>query len=304
MDNVARSKGVLQLSAITAPLVDPVVDAFLGGPAPLQERVDAAVAELRRRRTAAARQRGAFTSLADRIDGWIRSDAPEHLDDPAFPEATKVQLVEALHRFNQAIGANDRFLRVLAPLVDEVVTRHGRPPRLLELASGSGEFALQLAEEARRRDLRVRISGSDIVPAQVERARRAAASRALDVDFRVVDATTMDGVDRGAFDIVFIAQSMHHFSPGLLARVLSAAHRVAAHAVVGVDGRRGLDKLLLVPGPAWLVPWTPHFHDAFLTARKFYSAAELEVIGRLAAPNAIVEVGSQGWVYSTLILRS
>ncbi len=275
------------MSLLQRPALDPdhvLAIARRHASGPVGDRAEAAIRELRSTRLRRARDAGLLPYAAARLDRWIHTDAPEHLDDPDVPEALKLRLVRALHLFNRAIGAYDRFFDILRPHLDAT-----RPVRVLELASGSGEFAMALATRARRHGLPVEVCGSDIVQAQVDHARREASRRGVDVAFARIDATDGEAIARQRPDVVFVAHSVHHFPPGLLARVI-AASTDAAPVFVAVDGRRSLAKLALIPGPTWLVPWTPHFHDSFLTARKLYADDELALIAHIAAPDARVEV--------------
>jgi len=67
-----------------------------------------------------------------------------------------------------------------------------------------------------------------------------------------------------------------------------------------LDGHRSLLLLGIVPGLAALMPRPAFFHDALVTARKLYTETELELFGRLAAPDADVIVGTSGPGYSVL----
>jgi len=87
----------------------------------------------------------------------------------------------------------------------------------------------------------------------------------------------MSDLPEGAYDLAFIAQSVHHFSPGKLARMIAESRRVATTALVSVDGYRSVGMLGFVIGTAALTARPAIIHDATLSARKFYSAPELSV---------------------------
>jgi SAM-dependent methyltransferase len=196
-----------------------------------------------------------------------------------------------------------RFFGLLAPTLRQIQERKGRPARVLELACGSGGFSLALAKLAARRGLAVEVTGSDIVPLYVERAQRQAEEQGGSVSFRILDAINLEEVADGAYDIVFIAQSTHHFSPGQLARMIAEARRVATTSFVSVDGYRSLGMLAFVSGTAIFSLWPAMVHDATISARKFYPEAELEAIARMAAPGARVRIGRIWPLSTTLTLR-
>lgn len=275
-------------------LPDPGAAGFAG-------QVDRALDEVRRRRAALAEQHGGLTAGLARLDARLRTDRPERMDDPGLPAAERVALVRDLHRHNVLVGTYARFVGALDPVIRAVERARGRPARLLELASGSGAFTLALAARARRRGLRVEITGSDIVPEYVEQARAAATRRGSDVEFRVLDALSLGGLDAGVFDLVFLGQAAHHFSPGSLASIVRAARRVATTAIVVVDGRRSLSMFAALAFTNALLPRLRH--DSFLSARKFYSEPELALIARAGAPDATVEVRPSHPGYSVLVAR-
>jgi ubiquinone/menaquinone biosynthesis C-methylase UbiE len=256
--------------------------------ASLAAHIEHSVREARAARAQTAASRGPMARLFERLDSLMRTSEREHLDDPYFPAADKLRIVQGLHLMNMATFSYGRFLSVLAPTLARIARRDGRPARLLELAGGTGGFALALAEVAAQRNIPVEVHGSDIVPVYVEHARAEAARRRLPVSFQLLDATDMSSVAPGAFDIVFVAQSMHHFSPGMLGSMIAEASRVARYSFVGIDGFRSLAMLAFVTGTAVLSLHRPSLHDAWISARSFYSHGDLRLIAELAAPGARV----------------
>jgi SAM-dependent methyltransferase len=174
----------------------------------------------------------------------------------------------------------------------------------LELASGSGEFSLGVARLARKRGLDVEITGSDYVEEYVRAAAENARRRGSEARFRVLDAFDFAGrCEPGEFDIVFVAQSLHHFSPGQLAKIIAQSRTVATTAFVGVDGLRSLRVLAVFPLLAASALSRRFLHDAVVSARKFYSDAELAIVGRIAAADARVETATRQPGFSILTVR-
>jgi len=255
--------------------------------ADLAAQIDEALLLHRESRARWAAEQALPTRLDERIDAWLRTEELEHLDEPDFPEREKVRIAQGVRLMNTLTFSSRRFLTVLRPALEEIAAREGRPARVLEIAGGTGGFAMALAELTQKANLSVEVHGSDIVPAYVERARTEAAARGLSVPFHLLDATRME-VEDGAYDVVFVAQSMHHFSPGRLGELIAEAGRVARHSFVGIDGYRSLAMVAFVTGSAAFSLHPASMHDAWITARRFYSHAELEHIARLAAPDAAV----------------
>jgi len=212
----------------------------------LCETVDQALSVFRQRR-----QSGRFAldpaRLVAFVDDRLRTDELEYLARSDIPDARKQDIMDRLHRFNQSVFAYRRFMKALTPLIRQVHNQVQRPVRMLELASGSGGFTLELVRQANKQGLPVRITGSDYVPTHVKDANARAGEAGLPVNFRVINAFDMQDLERGEFDILFIIQTMHHFSPGQLAMMMRQASEVASHAFVGIDGYRSLQLFALMP---------------------------------------------------------
>jgi SAM-dependent methyltransferase len=257
----------------------------------LERRADRAIDRFRAERLQRARNAGGISRLAATIDAALRTDAIEHMDEPSYPERGKLAIALGLHLMNVASASYRRFFTLLQPMLREIQEREGRPARVLELASGSGGFAFALASLAKRRGVAIEVTASDVVPLYVSRGREKAAASRIPVSFRLLDALNMSAVDDGAYDIIFIAQSVHHFSPGQLARMIAESRRVAATAFVSVDGYRSLPMVAFVAGTAVMSLWPAMVHDAVISVRKFYGEAELEAIARMAAPDGRITIG-------------
>jgi len=300
---------VLQQSTLSRHLIDAFEDRPEFPPAwktmaQLEATADAWVARLHAEKQQTAAGQGGLARLRERLDSLIRTDRTEYLDRDDVSDADKVREIHALHQINRILMNYHRFAAVLAPHIRGVAKDAGRPARILELASGSGEFTLALAERAKQQGLPAAVTGSDIVEAYVDRANARAARRGLDVDFRVINAFDMSNVDAGAYDLVFIAQSVHHFSPGQLAMIVAQSHRIATRGFIAVDGQRslfvlGMTGLMGLTGS--LMSRRHHMlHDALVSGCRFYSEGELELIARIAAPSATVSVGTSFPSYTVL----
>jgi SAM-dependent methyltransferase len=257
----------------------------------LEAHVNSTVERLRTERKRRARHAPPATKLGVAIDAALRTDAVEHMDEPGYPESGKLGIALGLHMMNWASASYRKFFTLLLPLLREVEAKHGRPARVLELASGSGGFAFALEALAKKNGVRAEVTASDVVPLYLERGNRKAASSGAKVLFKHIDALDMKDIPDGAYDIVFVAQSVHHFSPGQLGRMIAETRRVATTAFVSVDGYRSLGMVAFVAGTAILSLWPAMVHDAVISVRKFYGEAELEAIARMGAPGAAVEIG-------------
>lgn len=291
---------MLQLRALNRDLIPRLMNAHPFPDETLEQRVDRIVARLRKERLWRSADKGLLTRVSARLDQWIRTDTPEYLDRPDYAAADKVEIVARLGRLNRRAQAYWRFLRLLRPHIEAVRARGQRTVRILELASGAGDFALALAAKAKRQGLPLEIHGSDYLDAHVDEGNRKAAEQGLAVSFRNINAFDMHDVAEGEFDIIFVALTMHHFTPGQLARMVAQASAKATQAVVGLDGHRGLELFGLLPGMVALNPHYGFLHDTVISMRKMYSEPELELIARMAAPARQVRAYSVFPGYSVL----
>jgi len=240
-------------------------------------------------RSARAERATGLAALAERFDRFIRTDENERIDDPDVSDDRKAVVVAALHRQNLVLQMYQRFRRAIRPYVEWTHQRFDRPARVLELAAGSGEFSRYLAR--RDESPSIEVTCTDVVQRYVDDA----AERASDLPMQCMqlDAADMSKLEDDAFDVGFIGQAIHHFSPGLLARVIAEAGRVCRAGFVAADGKRGPMVALGITGFAAMTEGGDFLHDAVISARRFYSEPELEVIARLAAPKHDVRVGTR-----------
>lgn len=163
-----------------------------------------------------------------------------------------------------------------------MVARAGRtgraPVRVHELAAGHGSFAIHLAK---RYGARVEVTASDIKAEYLALGRRRAAEQGAPVHFAHQDATDLSTL--GEVDILLCTQSLHHFPPGMVARMLGEAARAACTGALFIDGERSLLGLLLASPLLWAYGRTwPVLHDTTVSLRRMYLAEELLLFARLA----------------------
>ncbi len=248
----------------------------------LNLKADEAVARFLDERFAVSQELGGVFFLLELLDTAIRTSDQELMDKPNLPENEKLDMVQALDRQNVMMQLYPRYIDTLLPLITEVAERTKREVRVLELASGAGGLAFALAETAEQKNLDVRITASDIVPAFIEEGNGIASKKKLAVSFRLLNAFDMTELEMGEFDIVVMAQSLHHFTPGQLAVIIAQSARHAKTAFVGIDGYRSMLLAGGVPLIASLQGIGSFTLDGLTSARKFYSELELDIIAELA----------------------
>jgi len=219
------------------------------------------------------------------IDDLVRTEEPEELDrDDVGPERKRL-LIEDLSALNKRIRAYETFTRLLAPEIERAAARRrGAPVRILEIGSGHGDLAFHLERWARAQGIAVDIAASDVQPVYVDLGNEKARARGSAVRFEVVDALDM-GLATGSRDIVLLTQTVHHFTVGQVARLLSEATRVGAGALL-VDGYR--HPVIMGGAAAMLGLLWPRtiFHDGWISVRKVYAQDELALLAGLVPEGA------------------
>lgn len=142
-----------------------------------------------------------------------RERIPELMDDPALdPEEHRLALV-GLRRLNRYSGSTAVLRRPLEGLAREL----GRPIRVLDVATGSGDVPLELSRELKDAEF----AGCDISPIAIEAARQSAP----ELQFFVHDVLR-EPLPAG-FDAVTCSLFLHHLDGDsailLLKRMAAAA---------------------------------------------------------------------------------
>jgi ubiquinone/menaquinone biosynthesis C-methylase UbiE len=164
---------------------------------------------------------------------------PEKLDEPSLP-------FEEAERSLSDLGRVNRLLLGALPLKRTLLPRLGRwtgPRRVLDLGTGTGEVADDLARAAKRQGAPLRIVGVDLKLRHLVIGKRLGSNQ-----LRVVaDATALPFRD-GAVEWSFSTLFFHHFEADSNRRVLAEMRRVSRTGAVVVDLRpsRLATRLLLV----------------------------------------------------------
>jgi 2-polyprenyl-3-methyl-5-hydroxy-6-metoxy-1,4-benzoquinol methylase len=228
--------------------------------------------------------------IAHGVDRVVHAEGEEWLDDPAFDRALRVRTLERLDRMNEALGSHEAFFAAIDPLLDRLRALGVARPTIVDLASGHAGFAVALALHAGAREGRVSVVATDLVDDFLAVGRARARALALDetmLDFRAQDAFDLRSLEAHVgrpVDVVLCTQSLHHFSPGAVARLFAGAVSAARHGVVFVDGERNLFALAMVTVTSALLGRgsLPFLHDSFVSMRRMYTEQELALIAELA----------------------
>ena len=154
-----------------------------------------------------------------------RDRVPELMDGPGLDPAEHRAALTALARINRLSLSAE----ILWPPIRELARETpGRPVRVLDVATGSGDVPLRLWHKATRAGVAVEVAGCDVSPTAVEEATHGAESAGADLRFFRHDVIR-DPLP-GGFDVVTCSLFLHHLSEEdavtLLRRMRDAAGRL------------------------------------------------------------------------------
>lgn len=199
----------------------------------------------------------------------------ERMDDPACDPERLDRTYRQFSVLNQLVsGWRSAWQRVVAPAVRRAVERRGEAT-ILDVGSGGGDLARQLALWSLRADLPVHITGIDPDRRALSYARRRQVPP--NVRFEAHDLTVL--ADEGRrYDVVLSNHVLHHLPEPLLRTFLKASRDVAREEVLHSDLFRTRWAL-----PAFAVvslPFRRSFirEDGFTSIRRAWRPSELDDI--------------------------
>jgi len=156
-----------------------------------------------------------------------RQRLPELMDQPGLDPDLHAEALVGLRRINAlSRSAASLFAPVLA--LARSLPPDAAPLRLLDVACGGGDNALDLAALAQRQGLALRVEGCDISPQAVALPEARARERGLEASFFVADVLADSLPDR--FDILVSSLFLHHLDTAdaetLLARLAARSRRL------------------------------------------------------------------------------
>lgn len=206
-------------------------------------------------------------------------DAPEQVADD-LPDNLR-----DIRRLNRWFGGTALMRHCLVELgaPDLIASAQGRPLTLLDVATGSGDIPLALADWGARRRIDIRATGLDRSPEVLSEAQRLA-GRLGGGRLELVrgDARSLPWPEK-SFDVVTCALALHHFEPEEAVQVLREMRRVARRAVIVTDLRRSF----VAYGATWLVTRVVARnrltrHDGPVSVLRAYTVSEVAALGQRA----------------------
>jgi len=168
---------------------------------------------------------------------WLqrRDRQPEVMDQPGLDRGLHAQALGTLERVN-------RLSRTAAALWEPILrlarqTTSCPPLRVLDVASGGGDVAIELARRADRAGIALEINGCDVSETAVSFAQESAARQGVtNVAFRRHDVLR-EPLPEG-FDVVTCSLFLHHLDEEDAGRLLRSMSTTARRMVVVSDLRR------------------------------------------------------------------
>jgi SAM-dependent methyltransferase len=208
---------------------------------------------------------GRLTGVIERMD---RSDV-----NPAELACALADLA----RINRVFGGT----RVVLDHLDPLLPRLPSPTRILDVGTGYADLPRAIARRARRRGLPLEIEALDHHGWILACAARACADYP-EIRLREGDALALPYPDRSV-DVAIASQLLHHMEGEGPVRLLRELRRVARHAVLVGDLRRGAWPFALTWAALHLLFRNPLIrHDGPLSIRRGFVPAELLDLARAA----------------------
>ena len=212
-----------------------------------------------------------------------RRMTPELMDDPALDPREHGRALAGLARINRWTGSAG----FLWPAIEGEIRRLGRPVRVLDVATGSGDIPVTLSAKSARAGRPVQFSGCDVSETAVDVATdRAKAANVPATFFRhdVLRDPLPDG-----FDIVTASLFLHHLTEAEIVHVLKAMATAASRLVVISDLSRSRFNYVAVWLVSRLLSRSPVVHfDGPVSVNAAFTPAEAEDLAIRAGLNGAV----------------
>ena len=208
-----------------------------------------------------------------------RTLTPELMDDPAIPEAVHRKALHGLSRLNGVCGVTSS----LWPYLEDPLRRSGGRISLLDVASGSSDVPIRLAQRARRHGREIRLSGCDVSAFARRMALEQAHAADVDMDYHTLDVTRDSFEDLGRHDVVMCNLFLHHLEEEAAAHVIRESARAAKQLLIISDLRRDWQHVMLAATFPRLLTRSRVVHvDAVKSVRAAYSVGDLDRLATMA----------------------
>ena len=145
-----------------------------------------------------------------------RDRQPEVMDQPGLDPKEHAKALMGLRRINAISRCSAGLFRPIEALA---ITQPAKPLRVLELACGGGDTAIDLALMAKRKGLSLDIHACDLNPEAVAIAQTNAVKRQAALTVFTADALAKP-TDHNSFDVVYCTLFAHHLDELDVVRLL------------------------------------------------------------------------------------
>jgi len=204
---------------------------------------------------------------------------PEQMDRPGADPGILRDDLRNLRVINRLFGGLSAVRRNIIPLLDAI--GNGREIRILDLATGSADHPIALANLARVRGDTVHITAVDKNPHMVGIARERTAEYS-NIAIEQQDLLRIPYPSK-SFDIVLCSLAIHHFSREEAVHILQTMHRISRTGYIVND----LSRSRIGAWTAWIYthgttrnPMT--LHDSYVSVLRAFTPDELRSIAEEA----------------------
>jgi len=212
-----------------------------------------------------------------------RRHIPELIDLPpdTYSQSEYSGSLADIRKVNRFLGDYHAVLKYFSALVRGMGASPSRPIKVLDIATGSADIPRAIVKWARRRGIRVVVTGVDINPLAVREA--AAFTQAYpEITVAIADGFSLPFED-GSFDIVLCIKILHHLNEEDTLRLLKEATRVAATGTIIMDLRRSWVAWALITLLSRIFSRNRLTqHDGPLSVPRSYTVPELEALAERA----------------------
>ncbi|QDV67623.1 Ubiquinone biosynthesis O-methyltransferase [Rosistilla carotiformis] len=165
------------------------------------------------------------------VKGWLkeRRREPEWMDQPDLDPQLHHDALAGLTRVNAISGTTASLWGPISKLANS----SGEPLRVLDVASGGGDVAIGLAQQAAKSGLPVQVDGCDMSDVALAYAQQRADTLGLNVNFLRADVLS-DPLPTG-YDVICCSLFLHHFDPPEVIQLLTAMRDSGARMIVISD---------------------------------------------------------------------
>lgn len=203
----------------------------------------------------------------------------ELMDNPNLDAELHAEALRGLERLNVLSSSANLLWKELKNLAQNKTTI-----RVLDIATGSGDIPINLAQRARNADLRFEFVGADISKTAIDLAQKKAHAKNVAVDFIQLDVSTEE-IPSG-FDVIMTSLFTHHLDPPQVIDLFSKMHKATKQLLLVNDLVRSPLSFAIVWLATRLVTRSPIVqYDGPVSVKASYTMKEMKQLAQKAGLN-------------------